>query len=340
MRKLVSILLIIVVSALGAHAANNWSIYGPGNGLGGAPDLGHVRSIQELQARYQAKGGKAWAIARLNEAIRLEPGMRAAVSVAMQRYRITQAQWVNDAAVALTLAIQYGKVSRARYPVGQRMLIVSSAVGPSTRRQFVYQPHQAAMADYWALWVEAYDVDLSLSFPVYCGNFVLLAAGYRTTPPPPVTTPTPPPPGVPFQPMPPSELVFVTEGPKAGFHMSQNGSMAQAPPPNVFIPKPPETKITVNGSTSSSSATAPTTVNGSTSSSTSSATGGAGGAGAAAPHGTITIGPSTVSTATTVTGSGAVAVTGGAGGGPAAGAVDTSGASGASGTVGGVTITF
>jgi len=239
---------------------------------------------------------------------------------------------VNDAATALDLAIRYGKVTRSRYPYGQHMLIVSSSVGPSTHRKFVYQPNQAAMADYWALWVEAYDVDLSLSFPVYCGNFVLLAAGYKTTPAPPSAPPTP---GIPFQPMPPEEFTFQTEGPRASFHMSQNGSMAQAPPPNVFIPKPPAVNITVKGSTAL--ATAPTTVNGSTSTSTSSATGGAG---APAPHGTIVVTPTTVSTATTVTGSGAVAVTGGAGGGPAAGAVDTSGASGGSATGGGVTITF
>jgi hypothetical protein len=328
MRTALVILVLIAVIAGPALAAPKR--YGPGYGLGGAPDLGQVRTKQQLLARYIAHGGQQWVKARLTEAIRLEPTIRTIVFRAKQKHGITADQFVADAADVVDRFVRGGKVSHERYAEGQILLVVSSSLGASTNRAFVYdsaKSQQARLADHWQFWVTVYGVDMRLSVIQYCGNLAVMTVRPTATPTalasPAVPTPTPVP-TITFRPIPELTPIPISfEGRRHGMSAGQQGLIAPVPNPNVFVP---QTKVTVYGSSASSVSGA--------------ATGGTATAINPALTGRVTVGSATANAAATTSVSGAAAATGGAGAGPIATAVQGSDASGGNATTPPVTITF
>lgn len=309
----------------------NYNDYSLATEVGGDPDLGAVPDLPTLKRKFKAKDGAAWAKTRLRTAFDSEVRLRSTLEQAHARRTFTDDHWFSEVATLISRLILSGQVTDGQLKDGQLFISVSQGSGKliTMHRRLRYDMKNkklAKQAQGWEFWVKYLDVAVRLTIPKKCGNLCTLTAGIVSLPvakAPPLASP--PPILVTRRKVETEAFVWTTEGPKSSWHLNSNGSMAQGPPPNIFVP---QTKLTVNGSSATSSSGAAT------------ATGGTATAINPPLTGRVNVGSATAGATAATSVSGATVATGGPGGGPIATAVQGSDASGAAATTPAITITF
>ncbi len=300
--EIATLFLVLVLSSL-AFAAG-WAPYGPGNGLGMAPELGYVPDQATLVRKHVANSGRSRLYDDLKIALN-DPKVGEAFRRASQVSGIPVETLVDGFSVVMDKCITEGKMRERVHALGERVLVVMGSDRAHYRRYWTYYPSEIGRAKVWTAYVYGRGVILDWGIVEECGNLEIFRVRY--VPPTPTPTPTPistptPPPALPGGSMTPGVSVAPElAGRKAGGY---DYTITQTPvvPAPVLIPETrfPAPVVMRNGQKA-----------------------------------TITVGSSTVQLdlANTVTGSGAVAITGGGGSSSAAGAVDVAGAGAVSGVV-------
>ena len=281
--------------------AAGWAPYGPGYGLGGAPELGAVLDQATLVAKHTGNRGRS----RLYDDLKIalgDPKVGEPFRRCGQESSVSVDTLVDGFSAVMDQIITTGKMRTRYHQLGERVLVVMGSDRGHFRRAWSYRPSEKERARVWTAYVFARGLIVDWGIVGECGNLEIFRVRYIPPQPQASPTPTPTPPS-PLKGGPLTPGVSVSPelaGRKAGGY---DYTITQTPvvPAPVLIPETnfpaPQPMLMRNGQKA-----------------------------------TIQVGSSTVqlNLANTVTGSGAVAIVGG---GTAAGAVDVSAAGGASGVV-------